>query len=383
MTAPATRGTTVISDRAVRRIAERAATEALPAPGAVTTKGSATVRGRRADVAVEVTLPYPTALPEAVRRLQEYVQGRTRQLTGLDVGGPRVGVTSLTPLPGADPLLTPPGVPADSRARTADEGRTPRRWWSRRRLPLALLALGAALVCGALAVDLILVHVAHRPAAAWRTGTLHWLSGHGPGDPAVVAGACAVAALGLLMFTLALAPGHRRLLTVVSPAPHLRAAVDRAAVAALVRDAVAGTAGIGPVKVRVRRHRVTVRAGLAFGDRELALDEVRNAARRALADCALRRTPRLRVTVRPVTAWDPGTAENSGGAIRPPSTVERPLTTAEHPPSTAKRPLAATERPSAAEAARPPSTTERPSATEAARTPSAADGRTATEGADQ
>ncbi|MFI6339627.1 DUF6286 domain-containing Asp23/Gls24 family envelope stress response protein [Streptomyces sp. NPDC050535] len=318
MTAPGLRGTTIISDKAVRRIAERAATEALPGPGASTTKGSATVSGRRADVAVEVTLPYPTGLPEAVRSLQDHVTGRTRQLTGLDVNRPRVGVTALTPLRGADA----PVSSAYPRTETVAAVRTPRRSWSRRRLPMALLTLGAAMACGALAVDLIRVHAAHRPPAAWRTGTLHWLSGHGPGDPAVLAGACAVALLGLLLCTLALAPGHRRLLAVTSPAPHLRAAVDRATVAALVRDAVGETDGIGPVKVRVRRRRVTVRAGLAFGDRTTALDTVRNTARRVLADCALRRTPRLSVTVRPETAWNPGTAEDSGGAGRPLSTVD-------------------------------------------------------------
>ncbi|MFS8198286.1 DUF6286 domain-containing Asp23/Gls24 family envelope stress response protein [Streptomyces sp. CWNU-52B] len=315
------RGTTTVSDKAVRKIAERAATEAVPGAGTGATKGSAGVRGRRADVSVDVTLPYPTQLPETVRRLQEHVTTRTHELTGLDITRARIGVTALVPAPAAARTVSLEKSPVDTPAQPHSHGRTPLRWWSQRRLPVLLLTLAAAVACGALAVDLILVHAAHHPAAAWRTDTLHWLSRHGPGDTVVMACAGGVAVLGLLMIVLALVPGQRGLLTVTAPAPHLRAALDRSAVAALVRDSVGETRGIGPVKVRVGRRRVTVRAGLAFGDRALALDEARQAARRALEGCNLRRVPRLRVKVRPEAAWDPGTAaEAGGGAERPPTT---------------------------------------------------------------
>ncbi|MFE9680463.1 DUF6286 domain-containing Asp23/Gls24 family envelope stress response protein [Streptomyces sp. NPDC006285] len=328
MTAPGLRGTTTVSDRAVRRIAERAAAEAVPGPGTGTTKGAAGVHGRRAEVSVDVTLPYPAPLPEAVRRVQRHVITRTGRLTGLDVTSARVDVTALVP------AAAQSAPPDDSHADGGPDGppgtpghrRTPRRWWSQRRVPTLLLVLAATVACGALAADLILVHLADRPPAAWRTGTLDWLTRHGPGDRTVTACAAAVAVLGLLMVALALAPGHRGLLTVTAPVPHLRAALDRAAVAALVRDAVAAGQGIGPVRVRARRRRVTVRAGLAFGDHAVAVEEVRHAARRALEDCGLRRAPRLRVRVRPEAAWDPDpgratAAESghveSGHALRP------------------------------------------------------------------
>ncbi|MDQ1033900.1 putative alkaline shock family protein YloU [Streptomyces sp. V3I8] len=344
MTGAGLRGTLTVSDKAVRKIAERAATEAAASPGTGAVKGSAGVNGRRADVSVDVTLPYPAPLPEAVRRLQQHVTARTHQLTGLDISTARVGVTALVPVPAmaatvpldnATVPLDNATVPLDkvsldrlSRSQVfADEPsvdgnirspgavRTPRRWWSQRRLPTMLVTLAATVVCGALAVDLLLVHAAHRSPATWRTGTLDWLSQRGPGDPTVMACVAAVAVLGLLLIVLALAPGHRGLLTVTAPDPRLRTALDRTAVASLIRDSVGATRGIGPVKVRVGRHRVTVRAGLAFGDRSLAHDEVRRAAHRALAGCELRRVPRLRVKVRPDPAWDPGvtTTEESGG----------------------------------------------------------------------
>ncbi|WP_328491853.1 Asp23/Gls24 family envelope stress response protein [Streptomyces sp. NBC_00414] len=323
MTTAGRRGTTTVSDKAVRKIAERAATEAVPGPGtgagvqARAVKGSAGVHGRRADVSVDVTLPYPAPLPESVRRLQDHVTARTGQLTGLDITRARVGVTALVPAPAGESSVSLDKPPVDPPAPELPDSRTPLRWWSGRRLPALVLALAATVTCGALAVDLILVHTADRPAAAWRTEALRWLSQHGPGDPTVMACSGAVALLGLLMIVLALAPGHRGLLTVTAPAPHLRAALDRTAVAAMVREAVGETQGIGAVKVRVRRRRATVRAGLAFGDRALALDEARQAARRVLEGCSLRRVPRLRVRVRPEPTWDPGTTVKDGrGAQR-------------------------------------------------------------------
>ncbi|MFJ8278880.1 DUF6286 domain-containing protein [Streptomyces griseoviridis] len=304
MTTAAQRGTTTVSDKAVRRIAERAATEALPGTAGAT-KGSATVRGRRAEVAVEVPLPYPAPLADTARRVQDHVARRTAQLTGLDLRAPHIGVTSLTPARAESP---PADTPLAEDTPAGSTGRTPLRWWSQRRLPMALLSLSAAVACGALAFDLVLVHTGHRPPAAWRTATLDWLSRHGPSATASTVGAVAVALLGVVLIVLAVTPGRRGLLTVTSGSPRLVTAVDRSALASLVEDAVRDTDGIGPVRVRAGRRRVTVRAGLAFGDRDRARCAVRDAARRVLEGCDLRRTPRLRVTVRPEPVWDDATA---------------------------------------------------------------------------
>ncbi|WP_329274551.1 DUF6286 domain-containing Asp23/Gls24 family envelope stress response protein [Streptomyces sp. NBC_01451] len=312
MTAAAQRGTTTVSERAVRRIAERATAEALPSQDgarttdtarttgtARTTRAAASVRGRRADLSLAVSLPYPAPLADTVRDVQRHVVERTRELTGLDVPAARVSVTSLTPPTSSHPLVSPdPEAAPDARG-----SRTPRRWWSRRRIPVAVLSAVAALVCGALAFDLVRVHATHRTAAAWRTSAVHWAAGHGPGDPAVVALGGLTALAGVWMIVLALTPGRRRQSTVRTSSARVDAAVDRSAVQALVRDAVADVDGIGAVRVRVRRRRVTVRAGLAFGDRAHAHTAVTAAARDTLAGCLLSGGPRLRVTVAPEPVW--------------------------------------------------------------------------------
>ncbi|MFJ8728369.1 DUF6286 domain-containing Asp23/Gls24 family envelope stress response protein [Streptomyces bauhiniae] len=314
MTARERRGTTTVSDRAVRRIAGRAVTEALPGRAARATGSSAAVRGGRAEIAVDVALPYPAPLTPTVRRVQDHVTARTGELTGLDVRTARVGVTALTP----DRMTEPDAAPEPGTA--APGGRVPRRWWAQRRLPLGVLTLLATLTCGALATDLILVHTGHRPAALWRTGALHWLYVHGPGDPPVTAAALGCVLLGVWLIVLAVTPGRRGLLTAHSPAPATRVAVDRGAVAALLRDTAAGTEGVDTVAVRVRRRRATVRAALAFGDRAAVRDQITDAARRTLAECGLRRPLRLRVAVRPLPVWTPPPAEAAPtplGAVAP------------------------------------------------------------------
>ncbi|MER8018068.1 DUF6286 domain-containing Asp23/Gls24 family envelope stress response protein [Streptomyces griseoluteus] len=314
MTAPERRGSTTVSDRAVRRIAGRAVTEALPGRAARATGSSAAVRGGRAEIAVDVALPYPAPLTTTVRSVQDHVTARTGELTGLDVRTARVGVTALTP----DRATEPEGVTETATA--PSRGRVPRRWWAQRRLPLGVLTLLATLTCGALATDLILVHTGHRPAAPWRTGALHWLYAHGPGELPVTAAALGCALLGVWLIVLAVTPGRRGLLTAHSPAAATRVAVDRGAVAALLRDTAAGTEGVDTVAVRVRRRRATVRAALAFGDRAAARDQITEAARRVLAECGLRRPLRLRVAVRPLPVWTPPPAETAPaplGAVAP------------------------------------------------------------------
>ncbi|MFD4561028.1 DUF6286 domain-containing protein, partial [Streptomyces sp. NPDC058469] len=269
-------------------------TEALPGR---MPRATATVRGRRAEVSLGVTLPYPSPLAEGVRDVQRHVAERTRELTGLEVPTARVDVTSLA----APRYSSPPVSPAGE----TDLRETNRRWWSRRRTPVALLTSVAAFGCGALALDLVEVHTAHRAAAAWRVSAVHWLSGHGPGDPAVVVAGGLTALLGVWMVVLALTPGLRRRSTVRTAAERVDAAVDRSAVESLVRGAVGDVAGVGAVRVRVRRRRITVRASLAFGDRAQASAAVTAAARAAVASCRLRREPRVRVAVTPEPVWQP------------------------------------------------------------------------------
>lgn len=296
MTAATQRGITTVSERAVRRITERATAEALPTREAArTTRASAAVRGQQAEVSLGVTMPYPAPPADTVRDVRRHVMERTRELTGFEVPAARIGVTSLIPsAPSRPPVSTSAELTAPKSA--------PRRRWSQRRVPVALLASLSALGCGALAYDL--------------DTALHWLSGHGLGDPTVVAAGGLTALVGVWMVVLALTPGSRHQYTVRTGADHVDTAVNRSAVAALVRDAVGDVAGVGAVRVRVRRRRIAVRAKLAFDGRARAHSAATAAALDAIDACLLGSDPRLRVTVTPDPVWQPpATVRPAGGAL--------------------------------------------------------------------
>ncbi|MEV7978858.1 DUF6286 domain-containing protein [Streptomyces sp. NPDC086519] len=254
-----------------------------------------------------------------------------RELTGLDVPTARIRVTSLAPVAGGSGESgTPQAPPA---------GRTPGRLCSRRRVPDAVLAAVAAVACGALALDLVMVHAAHRPAAVWRVEAVRWLSEHGPGDRSVAVAGGLTAVLGLWMIVLAVTPGLRRRLTVRSTAPPVVAAVDRSAAEALVREAVGEVAGVGTVRVRGRRRRVPVRAEFLCGQRAEVRAEVTAAADGAPASCGLRGPRRLRLRVTPSAGRQPPApdAETAGDRPLPPSTRRRPPapdTATTRPPAT-------------------------------------------------
>ncbi|MEU9401140.1 DUF6286 domain-containing Asp23/Gls24 family envelope stress response protein [Streptomyces sp. NPDC048242] len=338
MTEPHPRGTAAVSEQAVRRIAGRAATEAHPDGTVRVTGSAAAVHGRRTEIALDVALPYPEPLAPLVRRIQDQVTARTAELTGLDVSRVRIGVTTLTPASATASGPVPSGpspAPADA---SSPGSRPPRRWWAQRRLPMGILTLLATVAFGLLAADLILVHTGHRPAAAWRTGTLHWLYGHGPGEPLVTVAGISCALLGACLLLLAVTPGRRNLLTTASPAPGTDLAIDRSAVAALLRDAATGTDGVTGTRTRVRRRRATVRADLTSGDRTTAQRRITRAADQVLTDCGLRRPLRLRVTARhrrgrgavpaPASALAPASApvENPAPAPASSATLATPPT---------------------------------------------------------
>ncbi|MGW5860769.1 DUF6286 domain-containing Asp23/Gls24 family envelope stress response protein [Streptomyces sp. NPDC055239] len=315
-TPPAERGTTTVADRAVRRIAERAATEAL-APGAVeVSRGSAAVRGRRAQVGVTVTLPYPAVLDEAGERVRSHVAERTARLTGLTVPSARIRVRGLSRGERSAGQATPP-VAAEAVETVG--GRT-HRPWSGRRLPVAVLALAAALACGVLLYDVVSVHAAGRAPARWRVQAMEWLATHGP-DSATASGvlaAIAVFALGVWLLVLAVTPGRRGLLPLKPPEPGVRAVLERRAVAVFLRDAVSDVPGVGQVKVKVGRRTARVRAGLEFGEPDGTRRAVTEAAEAAIAELGLARPLRLRVRLKTAPTWRAPAAPE-----REPATTER------------------------------------------------------------
>ncbi|MFG2497150.1 DUF6286 domain-containing protein [Streptomyces sp. NPDC048441] len=299
------RGTTTIADRAVRRIAERAATEALD--GAVRMSGaSAAVHGRRARVAVDVTLSYPGRLDEAGESVRTHVADRTARLTGLTVPAPRIRVRGLTRQAVAQPDSGTPGTdeaPTEAAAPVAPG--TARRPWSERRLPVALLTLLAAAACGTLLYDVLSVHAAGHPPARWRVELVGWLSAHGPAvsNAPGAALAAGVFILGVGLLVLALAPGRHGLLAMTPPAAGVHAVLERRAAAALLRDVVVDVPGISRTQVRVRRRTARVHVHLGFGERDAAHQAVTEAARTAVARFGTARPPRLRIRLDTEPTW--------------------------------------------------------------------------------
>ncbi|MGY1438993.1 DUF6286 domain-containing Asp23/Gls24 family envelope stress response protein [Streptomyces reniochalinae] len=338
MIEPGRRGSTTVADRAVRRIAQRAATEALPKGQVEVTDTSASVQGQRTHVAVDVTLPYPTALEETGTRVQQHLTHRTARLTGLTVTKAQVRVGSLASQSAADRLTRRP-ADAPAEPPTAPQRRA-RRPWSQRRVPMALLILLGLLACAVLLADVVSVHTSDRPPSPWRRNVVEWLSSHGPGDASVAVGGAVAAVAGLWLAWLALTPGLRRLLPVSPPGQGARVTLERPSVATLVRDAVFAVEGVARVAVRCGRRRVRVHAAVSFGVRDAAREAVRGAAAEALRGCGLARTPRLRVTVRPEPHWrPPGEIPTPDGTPRAPGSSSAPaspgpdLTDEETPPS--------------------------------------------------
>lgn len=153
------------------------------------------------------------------------------------------------------------------------------RFWSARRLPAALVALVLLFVAGAFLYDVAAVR-ADRPAMAWRRRLADELATRPLGDPWVLAGAALAAVVGLWLIVLALTPGLRGVLPMRRTAPDVRAGLDRAAAALVLRDRVMEVAGVQSVKIKVKRRKVKVRALAHFRE----LDEVRGDVDAALTE---------------------------------------------------------------------------------------------------
>lgn len=299
MTVPAGgRGTTTVTPRAVRRIAERAVGEALPDGGAVT-RGSASVRGASARVTVGVRLPYPVRADETAERIRECAQARAAALTGLSVPHADIRIDALSVIP------VPPRRNSDDEAawaedtaygdgHTAPRGGRGGRIRAQRRIPAAVTAAVGAVGCTLLLVDLATVRLGGTPAA-WRTWLVDWASTHGPAETEVQAGGVLATLTSLWLLGCALLPGLRRGLEMTVPAPRLRAELDRSAAARVVQDRATDVAGVVRARVSVGRRRVL--AGVEFGDPEQVRAEVVRVVEATLPELGLVRTPTLRVRI--------------------------------------------------------------------------------------
>ncbi|MBA2948428.1 DUF6286 domain-containing protein [Streptomyces himalayensis] len=177
-----------------------------------------------------------------------------------------------------------------------DDGR-PRRFWSARRIPAALLALLVFAGAGLMLYDIAAVR-ADRPAMQWRKTLARELAQRPLDNLWVLIGAGVAAALGLWLLVLATTPGRRAVLPMRRVHPDVRSGLHRDAAAMVLRDRAMEVSGVQSARVRVRRRKVDVRAVSHFRE----LDEVRGDLDTVLADgireLGLGRAPALSVHVR-------------------------------------------------------------------------------------
>ncbi|MFF4147925.1 DUF6286 domain-containing protein [Streptomyces sp. NPDC001698] len=187
----------------------------------------------------------------------------------------------------------PPNLTAGER----DRGHRTHRPWSARRIPAALVASVILVAAVAALVDVVAVR-AGRPAAAWRRHLTDALATRPVDDVWMLTGAAVAAAVGVWLIVLALTPGLRHWLPLRSPAPGLRASLDRDGTAALLRDAAMRVPGVSKARIRVRRHRVKARADVRFRDPQQVKDDLTAVLDEERDRHALARPPRIVVRVR-------------------------------------------------------------------------------------
>ncbi|MEU8962046.1 DUF6286 domain-containing protein [Streptomyces sp. NPDC048491] len=185
----------------------------------------------------------------------------------------RLPVIEHGPGAAADPGLDQSASAADYDAvpvlAEGDGGRAG-RFWSVRRVPAGLCALLILAAAGIFLYDIAAVR-AHHSAMRWRSGLADWLAQHSVDDVAVLAGAAVVALLGVWLIVLALTPGLRGILPMRRRSSAVRAGLDRAAAALVLRDRAMEVSGIQSARVRLGRRRVVVKALSHFRE----LDDVR------------------------------------------------------------------------------------------------------------
>lgn len=221
------------------------------------------------------------------------------------------------------------GGRAGTGARDGDPPVPTRRFWSVRRVPAGIVALVIAAISGLLLYDVAAVR-SGRPGMRWREWLADELAARPLDDAWIMGGAAALAALGVWMVVLALAPGLRGLLPMRTPETGaeaeagpgkgveagagagagpgagagggaggaVRAGIDRTSAGLVLRDRAMEVPGVRSARVDVGRRRVRARALAHFRD----LDEVRAdldaALHEGIRQLGLARRPALSVRVR-------------------------------------------------------------------------------------
>ncbi|MGW2402800.1 hypothetical protein ACWCYY_40310 [Kitasatospora sp. NPDC001664] len=279
---PRERGGLRITDRALSRIATRAAAGSA-ASGAVTSRGRVRRHRAGADAALRLVLRYPGPLAREAGQAVRAAERAADAQAGVRLRRTRVRVVSLEPQDGAPGL--PPGPVASAGHPTAPaRARRAAHRWTARRIPAAVLSTVGLLA--ATAWWSARVRGVPHPAAVQRV--LDQLASARVGGLPVLAAAVAAGILGLWLVLLAVTgrrPSGWRL-----PAARGTAVVevDRRLVEREVRQAVGAP---GRFRVRAARTvRITVRA-------PVPADTVRAAARDAYARLGFDGPPRTVVRV--------------------------------------------------------------------------------------
>ncbi|MFD7056296.1 DUF6286 domain-containing protein [Streptomyces mirabilis] len=178
-----------------------------------------------------------------------------------------------------------------------DRGHRTHRPWSARRIPAALVASVILIAAVAALFDVAAVRAGH-PAAAWRRHLAGELATRPVDDVWMLTGAAAAAVLGIWLIVLALTPGLRHWLPLRSPAPRLRASLDRDGAADLLRDAAMRVPGVSRARVRVRRHRIKARADVRFRDPQQVKEDLTAVLDEERDQLVLARPPRIVIRVR-------------------------------------------------------------------------------------
>ncbi|RZB13271.1 hypothetical protein StrepF001_45075 [Streptomyces sp. F001] len=141
---------------------------------------------------------------------------------------------------------------------------------------------------------------AGREAGAWRKHLADEFATRPLNDLWMLTGAAVAMIAGLWLLTLALTPGLRHLLPMRAPnaCSPLRVSLDRDGAALLLRDAALRVPGVARARVRVRRHRVKVRADVRFRESPQVRDDLYALLREEYDHLALSHPPRLVIRVR-------------------------------------------------------------------------------------
>jgi hypothetical protein len=209
------------------------------------------------------------------------------------------------PMPTADPPDPPdsrsqePSAPGVAYGEEGGEGGA-RRFWSARRVPAAIVAALGVAGTGLLLYDVAAVRAGHT-AMEWRRRLAYELAHRPLDDGWMIGGAVAAMVLGLWLLVLALTPGLRKLLPMRPPSgpggQDVRAAVDRSAVALLLRERAMKVPGVQTVRVHVDRRRGRARALSHFRDVDEVRQDLEATLEAGLRESGLARYPVVSVRV--------------------------------------------------------------------------------------